>query len=141
MVSESPEAANLVKLSGNFLIATVIESLGEAMALAGKAGIDKHTYLEILTSTLFDAPVYKTYGGLIADREVQSRRVSLRRWGSRTFDSCWQPAKHWPAPLPIAGLLRDRFLTLLANGGADLDWSAIATLSDRDAGVSSDDSA
>ena len=45
------------------------------------------------------------------------------------------------APLPIAGLLRDRFLTLLANGGADLDWSAIATLSDRDAGVGSDDSA
>ena len=69
VVSESPEAANLVKLSGNFLIASVIESLGEAMALVHKAGVDKHQYLEILTSTLFDAPVYRTYGGLIADEK------------------------------------------------------------------------
>lgn len=55
IVSETPEAANLIKLSGNFLIAAVMESLGEAMALVGKAGIDKRQYLEILTSTLFGA--------------------------------------------------------------------------------------
>ena len=66
VVSETPKAANLVKLSGNFLIASVIESLGEAMALVGKGGVDKRQYLEILTSTLFGAPVYKTYGALIA---------------------------------------------------------------------------
>ena len=56
-----------MKLSGNFLIAAVIKSLGEAMALVGKGGIDKRQYLDILTSTLFGAPVYKTYGRLIAD--------------------------------------------------------------------------
>jgi 3-hydroxyisobutyrate dehydrogenase-like beta-hydroxyacid dehydrogenase len=67
VVSGTPKAANLVKLSGNFLIASVIESLGEAMALVGKGGVDRRQYLDILTSTLFDAPVYKTYGGLIAD--------------------------------------------------------------------------
>ena len=61
-VSDTPKAANLVKLSGNFLIACVIESLGEAMALVGKAGIGQRQYLDILTSTLFGAPVYKTYG-------------------------------------------------------------------------------
>src|SRR6195256_1875091 len=64
VVSEAPKAANLVKLSGNFLLASVIESLGEAMALIGKAGIDRRQYLDILTSTVFDVPVYKTYGGL-----------------------------------------------------------------------------
>ena len=67
VVSGTPKAANLVKLSGNFLIASVIESLGEAMALVGKGGVDRRQYLDILTSTLFGAPVYKTYGGLIAD--------------------------------------------------------------------------
>jgi 3-hydroxyisobutyrate dehydrogenase-like beta-hydroxyacid dehydrogenase len=56
VVSEAAEAANIVKLSGNFLIASVIESLGEAMALVDKAGVDKHDYLDILTSTLFGAP-------------------------------------------------------------------------------------
>ena len=64
--SEQPEAANLIKLSGNFLITSVIEALGEAMALVGKAGVDKHQYLDILTSTLFGAPIYKTYGAFIA---------------------------------------------------------------------------
>ena len=63
IVSETPKAANLVKLSGNFLIASVIEAVGEAMALIGKAGVDRRQYLDILTSTLFDAPVYKTYPG------------------------------------------------------------------------------
>src|SRR6202040_2383039 len=71
VLSPQPEAANLVKLSGNFLIASVIESLGEAMALAGKAGIDLHAYLDFLTSTLFTAPVYRTYGSLIADRQFE----------------------------------------------------------------------
>jgi 3-hydroxyisobutyrate dehydrogenase-like beta-hydroxyacid dehydrogenase len=58
-MSEQPDAANLVKLSGNFLIGSVIESLGEAMALVGKGGVDLHAYLELLTSTLFGAPVYR----------------------------------------------------------------------------------
>ncbi len=61
VMSERPENANLVKLSGNFLIASVIEALGEAIALVGKGGVGRQKYLELLTSTLFNAPVYKTY--------------------------------------------------------------------------------
>jgi len=57
VVGETPQIGNLIKISGNFLIASVMESLGEAMALVGKAGIDRRQYLEILTSTLFNAPV------------------------------------------------------------------------------------
>src|SRR5438477_11904683 len=70
-ISNEPPAANLVKLSGNFLIASVIEALGEAMALVGKAGIDRHQYVDLLTSTIFPAPVYKTYGQLIADQQFE----------------------------------------------------------------------
>ena len=71
--------ANVVKLSGNFLIATVIESLGEAIALTRKYDIDPHAYVDFLTGSLFAAPVYKTYGGLIADREAWDRS-SLCVW-------------------------------------------------------------
>ena len=53
------ESANLVKLSGNSSIASVIESLGEAIALTRKGGIDPHSYVEMLTATLFAAPIYK----------------------------------------------------------------------------------
>lgn len=70
-IGDRPQAANLVKLSGNFLLASMIEALGEAMALVGKAGIDRRQYLDLLTSTLFTAPVYKTYGGLIAEEKFE----------------------------------------------------------------------
>ncbi len=70
--------ANVVKLSGNFLIFSVIESLGEAVALTRKYGIDPHDYIDFLTSTLFSAPVYKTYGGIIADERYQPAGFKMR---------------------------------------------------------------
>src|SRR6516225_1876751 len=47
VVSDKPKTANLVKLSGNFLIAFVIESLGEAVALVAKDGVDRETYIDL----------------------------------------------------------------------------------------------
>jgi 3-hydroxyisobutyrate dehydrogenase-like beta-hydroxyacid dehydrogenase len=139
-VSETAEAANLVKLSGNFLIAAVIESLGEAMALIGKAGVDKRQYLEILTSTLFDAPVYRTYGNLIADAKFEPAAFAAPL-GFKDIRLALAAAEDLRVPLPLASLLRDRFLTLLANGGERLDWSAIGALPARDAGDHHRDSA
>jgi 3-hydroxyisobutyrate dehydrogenase-like beta-hydroxyacid dehydrogenase len=133
VVSEEPKAASLVKLSGNFLIASVIESLGEAMALVDKAGVDKNDYLEILTSTLFGAPVYKTYGGLIAREEFEPAGFAAEL-GAKDVRLVLAAGEALQAPLPIASLLRDRFLTLLANGGAALDWSALAKVAAWEAG-------
>src|SRR5258707_12595288 len=70
-VGTEPSAANLVKLSGNFLFASVIEALGEAVALVGKAGIDRQAFVDLLTSTIFPAPAYKTYGCMIADNKFE----------------------------------------------------------------------
>ena len=133
VVSETPKAANLVKLSGNFLLASVIESLGEAMALMGKAGIDRRQYLDILTSTLFDVPVYKTYGGLIADGQFEPAGFAAPL-GHKDIRLTLAAAEDLRVPLPLASLLRDRFLTLLAHGGDKLDWSAIGRLAAKDAG-------
>ena len=133
VVSEEPKAANLVKLSGNFLIASVIESLGEAMALVDKAGVDKQEYLEILTSTLFGAPVYKTYGGLVARGEFEPAGFAAAL-GLKDVRLVLAAGEDLQVALPIASLLRDRFLTLLANGGAHLDWSAIGSLAAWEAG-------
>jgi 3-hydroxyisobutyrate dehydrogenase-like beta-hydroxyacid dehydrogenase len=133
VVSEEPKAANLVKLSGNFLIASVIESVGEAMALVAKAGVDKNEYLEILTSTLFGAPVYKTYGGLIAREEFEPAGFAAEL-GQKDIRLVLAAAEALQTPLPIASLLRDRFLTLIANGGGSLDWSAIGALAAWEAG-------
>ena len=130
----TPKAANLVKLSGNFLIACAIEALGEAMTLVGKAGIDRHKYLEILTSTLFGAPVYKTYGALIATGKFEPAGFAAPL-GLKDIRLVLTAADDLRVPLPLASLLRDRFLTLLANGGDQLDWSAISQVAARDAGA------
>ena len=111
----------------------MIESLGEAMALVSKAGVDKQAYLDILTSTLFDAPVYKTYGGLIARDEFEPAGFAAHL-GPKDVRLALAAAEQIEVALPIASLLRDRFLTLLARGGEKLDWSAVGALAAADAG-------
>jgi 3-hydroxyisobutyrate dehydrogenase-like beta-hydroxyacid dehydrogenase len=132
VISDTPKAANLVKLSGNFLIASVIESLGEAIALVSKGGIDKHQYVDIMTSTLFGAPVYKTYGGLIADQKFEPAGFAAPL-GQKDMRLTLAAAEELRVPMPLASLLRDRFITLLAHGGDKLDWSAIGGLAGKDA--------
>lgn len=133
-ISDAPESANLVKLSGNFLIASVIESLGEALALTAKAGVDPHQYIDLLTSTLFGASVYQTYGNLIADRRFEPAGFAAQL-GHKDIHLVLAAAEELRVPLPLASLLRDRFLTLFAHGGERLDWSAIGELAALDAGI------
>jgi 3-hydroxyisobutyrate dehydrogenase-like beta-hydroxyacid dehydrogenase len=133
VVSETPAAANLVKLSGNFLLASVIESLGEAMALIGKAGIDRRRYLDIVTTALFDVPAYKLYGGMIADGRFEPAGFAAPL-GQKDIRLTLAAAETLGVPMPLASLLRDRFLALIAQGGEGLDWSAIGGLAAADAG-------
>jgi len=90
--------------------------------------------LEILTSTLFGAPVYKTYGALIAGGTFEPAGFAAPL-GLKDLRLALAAAEELRAPLPIASLLRDRFLTLLANGGEELDWSAISAVAAWEAGV------
>jgi 3-hydroxyisobutyrate dehydrogenase-like beta-hydroxyacid dehydrogenase len=136
IVSEDPKAANLVKLSGNFLAACVIESLGEAIALVGKGGIDPNQYVEILTSSLFDAPVYKIYGALIAGGKFEPAGFAAPL-GQKDIRLALAAADSLGVPMPIANILHDRFLTLIAHGGSRLDWSAIGHLAANDAALPS----
>jgi 3-hydroxyisobutyrate dehydrogenase-like beta-hydroxyacid dehydrogenase len=134
VVSETPKDAYLVKLSGNFLIGSVIEALGEAIAFVGKGGVDPRRYIEILTSTLFGAPIYKTYGTLIAEGNFEPAGFAAPL-GHKDIRLVLAAAEDLRVPMPIASLLRDRFLTLLGNGGDRLDWAAIGALAAKDAGA------
>jgi 3-hydroxyisobutyrate dehydrogenase-like beta-hydroxyacid dehydrogenase len=134
VVGETAPAANLVKLSGNFLTASAIESLGEAFALIAKGGVDRQQYLEIVTS-LFAVPAYKTYGTLIAGGRFEPAGFAAPL-GQKDIRLLLASADHLGVPMPVASLLRDRFLSLMAHGGERLDWSAIGGLAARDAGAS-----
>lgn len=134
VIGESAPAANVVKLSGNFLIASVIESLGEAFALVRKYDIDPQEYLELLTSTLFAAPIYKTYGGIIAEGKYEPVGFRLAL-GLKDVRLAMAAAEAKSVPMPVASVIRDRYLGGVANGMADADWSALAKLVAQSAGL------
>lgn len=133
-VGNRPSQANVVKLSGNFLIATVLESLAEVLAFARKSGVDAGALMEFLTSSLFNAPVYKTYGQLIAEGRHEPAGFLLPL-GLKDVRLVLQAAEAVSVPMPIASVLRDRFLTALARGNQDKDWSVIGRVAAEDAGL------
>src|ERR1700732_3741513 len=135
-IGAEPSAANLVKPSGNFLIASAIEALGEAVALVGKAGIDRHAYIELLTSSIFNVPAYKTYGGLIAQGHFEPAAFAAPL-GYKDIRLALAAAESLRVPMPLGSLLHDRFLRLLAQGGNHLDWAAVGGLAAQDAGEGS----
>jgi len=134
VLGQNPAEANLVKLSGNFLIAAMIECLGETVALVRKHGADPRRFLEIMTETLFAAPVYRTYGALIADQNYEPAGFKLEL-GLKDVRSVLAAAETKSVPMPVASVVRDHFLSAIARGGANLDWSALAKVAAEDAGL------
>jgi 3-hydroxyisobutyrate dehydrogenase-like beta-hydroxyacid dehydrogenase len=134
VIGEQPSKANVVKLTGNFLIATVLESLGEALAFARKSGVDATALLDFLTSTLFNAPVYKTYGALIVEGKHDHVGFALPL-GFKDVRLVMQAAEACAVPMPIASVLHDRFVTAMARGYEQMDWSVIGQVAAEDAGL------
>jgi 3-hydroxyisobutyrate dehydrogenase-like beta-hydroxyacid dehydrogenase len=133
-ISEKPSEANLVKLTGNFLIASVLESLGEAFALVRKSGIDPHRFLDVLTGTLFSAPIYHTYGSIIADGRVPADGFKMSL-ALKDIRLALAAADANTVPMPVASLVRDHFLEGIAQGEGDADWTGLARICARNAGL------
>ncbi len=123
-----------MKLSANFLIGSVLEALSEAMALVRKAGMDPQQYFDLLTSTLFTGPVFTNYGGLIA-RQAYEPAGFAAPLGEKDLRLALAAAETLRVPMPLASLVHDRSLTLIARGGENLDWSALGQLAANDAGL------
>jgi 3-hydroxyisobutyrate dehydrogenase-like beta-hydroxyacid dehydrogenase len=134
IVGNEPHHANVVKLSGNFLILSVIESLGEAFALLRKSGVEPERFLDVMTSTLFAAPVYKTYGNLIANEQFLPAGFKLPL-GLKDASLVLAAAADARAPMPVASLVRDHILAAIARNGEELDWSAFSKISAENAGL------
>ena len=134
VIGDTPQWANLVKLSGNFLIASMIESLGEAIALMRKSGVDPQGFIDIMTGSLFAAPVYQTYGKLIVKQHFHPAGFAMPL-GLKDIRSVLAAAEAQRVPMPVASLVRDHFITGIARGGEGLDWSALARVAAEEAGL------
>ena len=131
---EEPGAANVVKLAGNFLLASAIEALAEALTLAEKNGIDRARLADMLGQTLFACPVYQGYGQRIAIHQYEPAGFRLAL-GLKDLDLVLQTAATTQVPMPVASLLHDRFVAAMAKGRSDIDWAAIALGIAEDAGL------
>jgi 3-hydroxyisobutyrate dehydrogenase-like beta-hydroxyacid dehydrogenase len=101
---EEVGAATLVKLAGNFLISSAVHSLIEALSMAEKNGVDPKAVVDMLTQTLFPAPIYKSYGKMIVEKQVTFNRSAIAQKDSGLFK---ETAEQVGSPTPIANLLYD----------------------------------
>src|SRR6266571_2154008 len=134
VVDENAPAANVVKLTGNFLISTVIESMAEAMSLVRKSGVDPNKFLDVLTGSLFSAPIYKNYGGMIAANRFEPVGFKLPL-GFKDNRLVLAAAEESAVPMPMASLVHDLFVDAIAQGLTEADWTAIARISFQRAGL------
>ncbi len=132
---EDPGAANVIKLCGNFLIASAIESLAEATVLAEKNGVPGAQLADMMGKTLFACPVYQNYSKQIAEKRFEPAGFRLAL-GLKDINLVLQTAASVSMPMPVASLLRDRWIESVAKGREKMDWSAIALAVAEDAGIS-----
>jgi len=133
VIGSEPWQANALKLCGNFMIASLLESFGEAFATLRKAGVAPHTFLEVM-NTLFGSPVYANYGRLIADEQFEPAGFALKL-GLKDVRLALATAEECASPMPFASVIRDHFLSAIAHGQGELDWSSIARVAAREAGL------
>ena len=134
VAGDRPEMANVVKLAGNVMITAAVETLAEALAFTEKSGIDPHRFIDVMTDSLFGAPIYRTYSAMLLERRFQPAgfKLPLAIKDNRLLLAAAEQAA---APMPLASLIRDRMLSAMAQGLAESDWSVISQVSRRDAGV------
>jgi 3-hydroxyisobutyrate dehydrogenase-like beta-hydroxyacid dehydrogenase len=133
-VGDKPSAANLVKLCGNFMILSAIEAMGEAMTLAEKGGVSRARLLEVLTGTLFDAPLFRNYGAILVEEKFRPAGFAAPL-GLKDMRLVSQAAEAERVPMPLLSVLRDHLLQTIANEGEDVDWSGIARSIAKNAGL------
>ncbi|HKT27500.1 NAD(P)-dependent oxidoreductase [Dyella sp.] len=133
-MGDSPERANAVKLAGNFMIVSAIESMAEASVLARAYGVSAVDFIELMTSTLFASPVYQGYGKAMAQERFTPPGFALPL-GLKDVMLAQDAAQAEKVPMPLASVLRDSLIEALANGAEGLDLAALAQVSARRANL------
>src|SRR5208282_3903272 len=116
------------------MIMSLVETFAEAFAMLRKAGADHRLFLDVMNE-LFASPVYKTYGGIIADQRYLPAMFFLRL-GLKDAGLVLDAAQEAGAHMPLAELVRDNMLAASAQGMSEWDWTAAAEIAMQKAGLS-----
>ncbi|MDI1449387.1 NAD(P)-dependent oxidoreductase [Polyangium sp. 6x1] len=134
VVGEEPTAANVVKLAGNFVIASSIEAFGEAYAFARKQGVSPPDLQAVLMELFGGSAVLARYVELIASEAYEPAGFKVEL-GLKDMRLVLAAADASTTPMPLASLLRDNYLAATAQGRGDLDWSALGLFAAERAGL------
>ena len=134
IIGSEPYSANAVKLVGNFLIASMLETLSEAFVLTRKSGVEPAKILEILNGSFFQSPIYENCGKIILGGKFSPPGFALRL-GLKDARLVLAAADEAAVPMPVASVIRDHFVSGVARGWGDLDWTALANVVAEDAGL------
>jgi 3-hydroxyisobutyrate dehydrogenase-like beta-hydroxyacid dehydrogenase len=133
-IGPEPHQANALKIAGNFMIAAAIESMAESAVLVERYGVPPAELLNVMTNTLFAAPVYKNYGAMIVDGRYEPAAFRLAL-GLKDLRLVLQAADGARTPMPFASVLHDHLLEAVAQGDGERDWAALAEVVRRHAGA------
>ena len=125
-LGDDPKRANVVKISGNMMIAQAFTAMGEAAHLSESYGVSAADLLEVLTNTIFSSPSYQRYGGFIAANTFEPGfKLPL---GLKDVNLALSAAEAKGALLPVARQVRENMQEALRAGLEDSDWSVAATI-------------
>ncbi len=133
-VGTEPRQANVAKIAGNLMVACAIEALSESAALLRKYEMSAPDVLDVIVESLFDVPVYRGYGRAVGRQEFEPPGFDLVL-GMKDVRLALKAGEAAQVPLPFASVLADTFMDAMANGDAHKDWSAIARVAARRAGL------
>ncbi len=132
---EEAGAANVVKLAGNFMIQASMEMMAEAYTLAEKYQVDRTKVADFFGSTLFNSPIFKTYGKMIAEKDY-SQVGFTAQLGYKDAKLVFSMSQQSQTPMPFISAIHNRLLSALAKGWNQRDWvEAISRGVTDDAGV------
>jgi hypothetical protein len=108
--------------------------MGEGFSLIRKYGVDPASFFDVMTDGLFAAPAYKVYGNIIA-KELYAQAGFTTTLGLKDANLLMAAALAANVPLPSLSVYRDRLISAVATGAAEQDWSVIARVQARAAGI------
>ncbi|HTR05584.1 MAG TPA: NAD(P)-dependent oxidoreductase [Paraburkholderia sp.] len=129
-VGAQPQQANVMKLAANFMLASAVESLGEAAALLDGYGVAMRDFLDVVTAGPFPGPVYAGYGGMIAERRYEPALFKARL-GLKDVRLALAAADAVATPMPVASVLRDSLLEAVAHGDGERDFAVLGKVAAR----------
>ncbi len=132
-LGERAQRANVAKLAVNFLLASAVETLGEATVLAGAHGIAAQQLVDLITGSILPGPVYQGYGALIAQQRYEPAGFKAEL-ALKDVRLALAAADAVSVPLPVGSAVRDSLMDAFAHKEGAMDLAVLGKVAARRAG-------